>query len=276
VDSHPLPAKEEVLDFLSRFRGAFSRRDQAHWAAVYLRGLLTAASRKTIEHIAHTAAELTPGQRDATAQALQHFLDRSPWDHDQLLRGLRAVLQPVRASSGVLVVSELAFLKQGRLSVGVQRQYSRCLGRKANCQLAIILFHTSHRGCFPLALRLYLPRDWQQDPLRLDVARVPESCRGPRSREDLATQLLAGLAGEQIPEGAVASALGTASDLPEAARAQGMEFLNEPDGQATAAVATCIEELRSLGLDHFKGRSWRGFHHHASLVVLAHAFRRWT
>jgi hypothetical protein len=27
-----------------------------------------------------------------------------------------------------------------------------------------------------------------------------------------------------------------------------------------------------LGLDHFEGRSWRGFHHHACLVVLAYGF----
>ena len=27
-----------------------------------------------------------------------------------------------------------------------------------------------------------------------------------------------------------------------------------------------------LGLDHFEGRSWRGFHHHAALVMLAFGF----
>ena len=27
-----------------------------------------------------------------------------------------------------------------------------------------------------------------------------------------------------------------------------------------------------LGLDHFEGRSWRGFHHHAALVLLAYGF----
>ena len=27
-----------------------------------------------------------------------------------------------------------------------------------------------------------------------------------------------------------------------------------------------------LGLDHFEGRSWRGFHHHAALVILAYGF----
>lgn len=29
-----------------------------------------------------------------------------------------------------------------------------------------------------------------------------------------------------------------------------------------------------LGLDHFEGRSWRGWHHHVTLVMLAHAFLR--
>ncbi len=27
-----------------------------------------------------------------------------------------------------------------------------------------------------------------------------------------------------------------------------------------------------LGLDHYEGRSWRGFHHHAALCALAHGF----
>jgi SRSO17 transposase len=27
-----------------------------------------------------------------------------------------------------------------------------------------------------------------------------------------------------------------------------------------------------LGLDHFEGRSWRGFHHHAAMALLAYGF----
>ena len=33
------------------------------------------------------------------------------------------------------------------------------------------------------------------------------------------------------------------------------------------------QEMKAeLGLDHFEGRTWRGFHHHATLVSVAHAF----
>jgi SRSO17 transposase len=32
------------------------------------------------------------------------------------------------------------------------------------------------------------------------------------------------------------------------------------------------EMKQELGLDHFEGRTWRGFHHHVTLVAIAHAF----
>jgi SRSO17 transposase len=32
------------------------------------------------------------------------------------------------------------------------------------------------------------------------------------------------------------------------------------------------EMKTGLGLDHFEGRTWRGFHHHVTCVALAHAF----
>jgi SRSO17 transposase len=32
------------------------------------------------------------------------------------------------------------------------------------------------------------------------------------------------------------------------------------------------EMKQELGLDHFEGRTWRGFHHHAALCAVAHGF----
>jgi SRSO17 transposase len=33
-----------------------------------------------------------------------------------------------------------------------------------------------------------------------------------------------------------------------------------------------LELKQEIGLDHFEGRTWRGFHHHAALCAVAHAF----
>src|SRR5215470_13252027 len=94
-------------------------------------------------------------------------------------------------ADGVFVLDDPAFPKQGRHSVGVQRQYSSALGRKTNCQVAVVLLHAGAAACFPLALRLYLPRGWQQDPERLDAAGVPAHFRRPLTRADLTRELLA-------------------------------------------------------------------------------------
>ena len=38
-------------------------------------------------------------------------------------------------------------------------------------------------------------------------------------------------------------------------------------------IEQSYRELKDeLGLDHFEGRSWRGWHHHVVLVLLAYAF----
>jgi hypothetical protein len=42
---------------------------------------------------------------------------------------------------------------------------------------------------------------------------------------------------------------------------------------ARGAIEQGYQQMKEeLGLDHFEGRSWRGFHHHAALVLLAYGF----
>jgi hypothetical protein len=90
----------------------------------------------------------------------------------------------------------------------------------------------------------------------------------------LAATLLDDLAGEPLPEHALACAAGPAEDVAAAAGRAGLAFLPAVPAEAGAALGRCARQLRELGLDHFEGRSWRGFHHHAALVLLAGAFAR--
>src|SRR5205807_2251588 len=160
-----------LQEFTDTFRGAFRRQDQVRWSAVYLQGLLRARSRKTIKNLAR-AVTLPPGLCvEDVGQALQHFINQSPWDENALRRRYLGLMATRLAGpDGLFVVEEMAFVKQGRHSVGVQRQYSRPLGRKTNCQVAVALHHVCGGLSIPLTLRLYLPRHWADDDARLEAA----------------------------------------------------------------------------------------------------------
>lgn len=70
----------------------------------------------------------------------QHFLGRAKWDADQVRDQLRSyVAANLAGPDGVLVVDETGFVKNGRRSAGVQRQYSGTAGRVENSQLGVFL-----------------------------------------------------------------------------------------------------------------------------------------
>jgi SRSO17 transposase len=268
---------ERLEHFFREFRQDFRRREQADWAAVYLQGLLHPSGRKTIESLARTVTLPADLRVEDVAQALQHFINQSPWDEQRLWRHYqRWLTQRLDPPGGVLVLEEFAFIKQGRHSVGVQRQYSAALGRKANCQIAVALHHVRPEVSLPLTLRLYLPKNWLEDRRRLDAVGVPESARQSASKAAIAQELLAEIRAAGVPAQAVApgQAWGSTDSLAQAAETLGLAWLDQTPAELAQAVRQSWDALHNeLGLDHFEGRSWRGFHHHACLVTLAQGFR---
>jgi SRSO17 transposase len=70
-------------------------------------------------------------------------------------------------------VDETGFLKQGKRSVGVQRQYSGTAGKIENCQIGTFLSYATAQGHVLLDRRLYLPEAWSNDAERRAQAKVP-------------------------------------------------------------------------------------------------------
>ena len=100
-------------------------------------------------------------------RSIQRVLDRSVWDEAAVRDELRAyVVDEPGDAAGVLVLDETGFLKQGKKSAGVKRQYSGTAGRIENCQLGVFLGYASSRGRTGLDCTLYLPQEWSDDPER--------------------------------------------------------------------------------------------------------------
>ncbi|MCZ2404965.1 transposase [Paenarthrobacter sp. Z7-10] len=115
--------------------------------------------------------------RDATA-ALE-----TDWDPDALRDDLRSyVVSHLASSEGVLRVDETGFLKKGRRSAGVARQYSGTAGRVENCQIGVFLTYATAAGRTFLDRELYLPREWTRTRTGAPMQVFRRNGPSPRNR----------------------------------------------------------------------------------------------
>jgi len=82
-------------------------------------------------------------------------------------------LEHLAADDAVLVVDETGFLKQGKASCGVARQYTGSAGKITNCQIGVFAAYVSRHGHAFIDRALYLPKAWTSDPARMAGAHVP-------------------------------------------------------------------------------------------------------
>jgi SRSO17 transposase len=97
---------------------------------------------------------------------------------DQTAEALRDIvrayaLETLADPDAVLVVDETGFLKQGKASCGVGRQYTGSAGKITNCRIGVFGAYASRHGHALIDRALYLPKAWTDDPARLAAAHVP-------------------------------------------------------------------------------------------------------
>ena len=152
-----------LITWLEQFESCFSHRAQQGGLRRYVRGLLSDSPRKSME--AMWARLSDPG----SYQALQHFITEATWSADAVWRRLREVTP---AREGILIIDGTGFPKQGKASVGVQRQYSGTLGKVGNCQVAVTAALWTGVHAWLLGAQLYLPDSWLTKAQRT-LARIP-------------------------------------------------------------------------------------------------------
>jgi SRSO17 transposase len=104
----------------------------------------------------------------------QAILGRGRWEADALRDLVRDyALEALADAEAVLVLDETGFLKQGRSSCGVARQYTGSAGKVTTCQVGVFAAYVSRHGHAFIDRALYLPKAWTDDPARLASAHVP-------------------------------------------------------------------------------------------------------
>ena len=184
---------DRLRDYATLFADDFPQAKPALWSGVYLRGLLLDGDRKSIEPMSRRVVLPPELPVKDPEQALQQFLNQSPWDERQVLLRYRKKMADTFASpQGIFIFDDVSYPKQGRHSVGTQRQYCGALGKKANCQVAVSVHYVSPKGHYSLDLRLFLPEVWLTDEARLDKAGVPLAERRALTKAGIALELLDG------------------------------------------------------------------------------------
>ena len=162
----------------------FARSEPRGNAVDYLRGLLSGAERKNSWTLSELAGQSVPDR-------MQRLLSTTDWDPDSVRDDLRSyVVTHLGAADGVLIVDETGFLKKGKRSAGVARQYSGTAGRIENSQIGVFLTYSSPAGRTFLDRELYLPKAWTDDRERCDAAGIPAD-HGFKTKPELAMDMLA-------------------------------------------------------------------------------------
>ncbi|HYH47801.1 MAG TPA: IS701 family transposase [Thermoanaerobaculia bacterium] len=153
----------------ARMRPLFGQERMACSAGLFLDGLLGPERRKTGWMRAEAAGDPGPWRQQA-------ILGRGRWEADDLRDVVRDYALETLADPGaVLVIDETGFLKQGKASCGVARQYTGSAGKITNCQIGVFAAYVSRHGHAFLDRALYLPKAWAGDAARRAAAHIPEA-----------------------------------------------------------------------------------------------------
>jgi len=183
---------EELAKLHARIAPRFRRAEVRTRARHFLEGLLAEVPRKNGWQLAEELGE--PGPR-----GVQRLLADADWDEDAVRDDLRAYLiEHLGEANGVLVLDETGFIKKGKKSAGVARQYSGTAGRRENSQIGVFLLYASCQGAGFVDRELYLPQEWTVDRVRCREAGIPDEV-GFATKGELAQRMLARAFAAEVP-----------------------------------------------------------------------------
>ena len=145
---------DELWEFQSALHDCFTRSEPRAHFCDYMVGQCSKLARKSIEPM---ALQVEGG----TVRGLQRFIRDVHWDEEQMCWNYhQLVAEAMGEPDGVLMFDETGFVKKGKDSVGVARQYCGSLGKVEHCQVGVFAGYASRQGYALVDKRLFLPEVW--------------------------------------------------------------------------------------------------------------------
>ena len=155
-----------LAQFLARFACCFARVEGRALLTVYVNGLLSDVQRKNAEAIAL--------DQNVAPRTLQRFLESIVWDEQRLRDRCQQIVAAEHAHPEAIgSVDETGTAKSGSETAGVKRQYNGNRGKVENCVNSVALAYSAPGFSCLLDARLYLPKEWTDDPERRKKTTFP-------------------------------------------------------------------------------------------------------
>jgi len=178
---------EMLKNFMGRFENCFHRSEQIYNVNVYVKGLLSNLERKSAEPIALEYIENPRGPRN-----LQFFMKNAQWD-DEIVEQIyqKGLSECICEPEGMITVDESGFVKKGKNSVGVARQYCGSVGKVENSQVGVFVGYSGSKGYGLISSQLFMPEKWFGD----EYKGLREECNVPKelkfqTKPQIATYLI--------------------------------------------------------------------------------------
>jgi SRSO17 transposase len=187
---------EALAELSARIAPRFRRAEVRTRARHFLEGLLAPVERKNGWQLAEELGEHGP-------RGVQRLLGEADWDEDAVRDDLVTyVTEHLAEADAMLVLDETGFIKKGKKSAGVARQYSGTAGRRENSQMGVFLLYASSQGAAFLDRELYLPQEWTVDRVRCREAGIADevefATKGELAQRMLARAFAAGVPAQWV------------------------------------------------------------------------------
>ena len=241
IDTATEQRLRDFFDGIGQVLGTPHRRDNF---ARYAQGLIGEGGRKSMEPIAVRDC-VDVSNADAAHQRIQQFITDSAWD-DRAVRLAAAKYALAEMTKTAMpwawIIDDTGFLKQGKHSVGVQRQYTGSAGKITNCQIGVSLSIATPQDHVGVDFELYLPKAWALDAARRAEGRIPEEV-GFRTKPQLALDMIRRAVAAGLPKGTVLAdeGYGTSSEFRDGCRRLGL------DVAVTVSCSTRVWVVDALG-----------------------------